>query len=203
MNRFILAALAAIVLTAGPWTSGVRADDGDRDSSGPRAEWAAKRKEHFKKKLELTDDQAAKLEAAFKSSRDAAKPLREKAREARRKLADVVRSNGSDADVAAALKEADASREALQAQHRKLESALSSILKPRQLAKLRLQRERMMHRRMAKGWGGRRRGGEGGWGGRGRSCGRHRRGHRGGEGWGGRRGGDGEGRGEHGWNGDE
>jgi Spy/CpxP family protein refolding chaperone len=186
MNRSILAALAAVALIAGPWAPSLRADEGEKGKEGPRAEWKARMKEHLKKKLELTDDQAAKLEAAFKSSREASKPLREKARESRRKLADVVRNNGSDADAAAALKEADASRAALQEQRRKLDASLSSILKPRQLAKLRLMRARMMHRRMAMG-----RRGRGGW--RGHHRHHHRRHGDGDRSWGrgdGERGGD-------------
>jgi Spy/CpxP family protein refolding chaperone len=147
MKNLVLAALASLVLTAGPVSA--RADDGKSGADQkPRAEWAAKMKQRLKERLDLSDEQADKLEAAMKSSRDAMKPLWEKARAADRKLSELV-SAGTDAEVAAALKDADAARKDLTSERAKLEESLASILKPRQLAKLRVERERMRHRRFA------------------------------------------------------
>jgi Spy/CpxP family protein refolding chaperone len=147
MKSLILAALAAAVLVAGP--ASARADEGKKDGDKkPRAEWAAKMKKRMAERLDLSPEQADRLEAAMKFSREATKPLREKARAADKKLADLVGA-GTDAEVEAALKDADAARKALTEERRKLESSLSAILKPRQLAKLRVDRERMMRRRFA------------------------------------------------------
>jgi Spy/CpxP family protein refolding chaperone len=157
MNRSICAALAAVVILAGTLTS-ARAESDKKSEDGPRPEWAAKMKKRMQERLELSDDQSAKLEAAFKSSREALKPLMEKARAANKKLKELVRGKGTDAEISAALKDCDAARKAVAEERRKLESSLSSFLKPRQIAKLRLQRERMMRRRMAMG----RHGGRGG-----------------------------------------
>jgi len=158
MKNSVWAVAVAAVLTAGLCAPRALAGE-DKKDDGPRVEWAAKMKKHMQEKLELTDDQSAKLEAAFKSSREAMKPLMERARAAHKKLAELVKGKGSDADIAAALKDSDAARKALVDEHRKLETSLSSFLKPRQLAKLQLQRERMMRRggmgRRGHGRGGR------------------------------------------------
>jgi Spy/CpxP family protein refolding chaperone len=172
MKRSIHAALAAAVLLTGLCAPRLRADDGDKksDKDGRKAEWAAKRQEHLKKKLDLTDDQAAKLAAAFKAERETMKPLREKSKETSKALRELVRNKASDKDISAALDKQDAARKAAMAERQKFQASLDSILKPTQRAKLRLMREKMMHRRMAMGrrWGRRGRGGDRCEGGRGK-----------------------------------
>lgn len=156
MKRSLHAVLAAAVLLTGLCAPRLRADDGDKksDKDGRRAEWAAKRKEHLKKKLDLSDDQAAKLDAAFKAERETMKPLREKSKEASKALRELVDKKGSDKDVAAALDKLDGAHKAVMAERQKFSAGLDSILKPTQRAKMRLMREKMMHRRMAMGgWG--------------------------------------------------
>ena len=134
MKRIICAVIAAGLMAAGPLAGRARAEEGGKDE-GRHSEHAEKMmKEH----LGLSDDQAAKLKAAWKAEKDAVKPLHEQSKEAERKLEEEVRGLASDKEISATLDQLDAGRKAMAAEHQKLESSLASILKPYQRAKMRL-----------------------------------------------------------------
>ena len=153
MKRIICAVIAAGLLSAGPLARRARADEGGKDE--------AKHGEHIEKmmkeRLGLSDDQAAKLKAAFEAEKAATKTLREQAKETSRKLEEEVRGLASDKDIQATLDQLDAGRKAMQAEHQKLEGSLAAVLKPYQRAKMRL----LMMARMKKGRGHWGRGGPG------------------------------------------
>ena len=166
MKRIVCAVIAAGLL-AGPLAGRARAEGKDKD--GDRAEHAEK---FLKERLSLTEDQDAKLKAAQEAEKAAVKPLREQAKEARRKLEEQVRALASDKDIQATLDQLDAGRKAMTAEHQKLESALASVLKPYQRAKMRLLKTSHMKSRghgpagrscesHKNGWSGR--GGSAGW----------------------------------------
>jgi Spy/CpxP family protein refolding chaperone len=168
MKRIICALIAAGLIAAGPLAPRARADEGGKDGGkhGERAETM------MKERLGLTDDQAAKLKAAFEAMKTATKTLREQSKETSRKLEEQVRDLSSDKDIQATLDQLDANRKAMAAERQKMESAAASILKPYQRAKMRLMMgNRMKHR----GHEGRQRGegGEHRWGGKGGEEGRH------------------------------
>jgi Spy/CpxP family protein refolding chaperone len=142
MKRIICAVIAAGLLLAGPLARNSRAEEGGKEGEkhGEHAE------KMMKERLGLTDDQAAKLKAAFEAEKTAVKGLREQSKEAARKLEEEVRDLSSDKDIQATLDQLDANRKAVAAEHQKMESSVASILKPYQRAKMRLMmRERMMH----------------------------------------------------------
>jgi Spy/CpxP family protein refolding chaperone len=146
MKRSILA-----VLAAAPFARADGDKKGDDRDHKPNPEWAAKMQARMKERLNLSDEQAAKLEAAMKTAREDMKPLSERSRAAEKKLEAVVGA-GTDAEVEAALKEADSARKSLEEQRHKFEATLATILKPRQLAKMRLERRRMLTGRKHGGW---------------------------------------------------
>jgi Spy/CpxP family protein refolding chaperone len=163
MKKTILVSITACLLAAGALAASARAEEGGKD--GARKEHAGKM---LKERLGLSDDQADKLKAAWDAQKAAMKPLREAAKEGRRKLEEQVRGLASDKEIQATLDALDANRKAMLAERQKVEATLASVLKPSQRAKLRL----MMARRMMKGRG---RKAEGNWGARrgkaGRACG--------------------------------
>ncbi|HEX4048229.1 MAG TPA: periplasmic heavy metal sensor [Elusimicrobiota bacterium] len=174
MKRIICAVLAAGLLAAGPLAASAKG--GEKD--GGRREGRAM--EMLKDRLGLTDDQAAKLKAAWEAQKKAVKDLRQQSREETRKLEGEVRDLASNKDIQETLDQLDANRKSMADERQKLEAASASILKPYQRAKLRLLLARRMKHRGH--WG---RGGAEGRGGH-ESCG-------GGEkhgGWGGRDGGE-------------
>jgi Spy/CpxP family protein refolding chaperone len=137
MNRTLCAVLAAGLLSAGPLAGRVRAGESDK-AGGWRAEHAEHSEKLMKERLGLTEEQASKLKAAREAEKAAVKPLREQAKETSRKLEEQVRALASDKDISATLDQLDANRKAMIAERQKLESALASILKPSQRAKMRL-----------------------------------------------------------------
>ncbi len=168
MKRIICAALAVGLLTAGPLTGRARAEessatgaaDGHKDGKGgDRAEHMEKM---LKERLGLSDDQAAKLKASWEAEKAAIKPLREQAKESRRKLEEQVRDLSSDKDIKATLDQIDANRKAMQDERQKAQATVASVLKPYQRAKLRLLMAHMMKGRGHWGHGGRGEGREGG-----------------------------------------
>ncbi|MFI5350582.1 MAG: Spy/CpxP family protein refolding chaperone [Elusimicrobiota bacterium] len=130
MKRILCAVVAAGLLAAGPLARRALADEGEKH--GERAG------KMMKERLGLSDDQAAKLKAAFEAEKTAVKTLREQSKEAGRKLEEEVRGMASDKDIQATLDQLDAGRKAMAAEHQKFESSLAAILKPYQRAKMRL-----------------------------------------------------------------
>jgi Spy/CpxP family protein refolding chaperone len=142
MKRIVCAVIAAGLLAAGPLARRALANEGKPE--GRNGEHAEKM---LKERLGLSDDQAAKLKAAFESEKTAMKALREQSKEARRKLEEEVRGLASDKDIQATLDQLDEGRKAMSAEHQKFESSLASILKPYQRAKMRLLMAGHMKRR--------------------------------------------------------
>jgi Spy/CpxP family protein refolding chaperone len=151
MKGIICAVIAAGLLAASPFAGRARAEE-EGKSGGKRAEHMEKM---MKERLGLSDDQAAKLKAAWEAEKTASKALREQAKEANRKLEEEVRGLASDKEIQATLDQLDAGRKAMAAEHQKLESSVASILKPYQRAKLRLLMAHMMKGRGRWGHGGR------------------------------------------------
>jgi len=142
---------------------------GEKDRSDPEKA-GTKRLERLKEKLGLSDEQAGKFEAALKSQREEAKPLRRELRDSMIKLRDQVQDEAADKDVAATLERLERAKTALETRREKLRKELSALLTPRQRAMLLLAKARGGAREMKRGgkrakgrrkhgWGGRR-GGE-------------------------------------------
>src|ERR1035437_6486026 len=98
MKRYICAALAAALLMPGMWAVSARAQDDDapppeqsEHHEGGKPD-GAKMAEHMKKKLGLTDEQAAKFKDAMKAHGEAMKPLWQQAKDAMKKLAEQLKS---------------------------------------------------------------------------------------------------------------
>jgi Spy/CpxP family protein refolding chaperone len=111
--------------------------------------------ERMKEKLDLTEDQAKKLEAAWQEHREAAKPLREKMHQALRKVHGALEMEASDQDIQAALDQVEKARGALRADSDKLKKTMEALLTPTQRAKMLVMREKMMRRGMEMGRDGR------------------------------------------------
>jgi Spy/CpxP family protein refolding chaperone len=143
MKQILCAVIAAAILAAGPFAGRARADEGGEDR-GHRSEQFEKR---MKERLGLSDDQAAKLKAAWKAEKETMKSLREQSKETARKLESEVRDLASEKDIQATLDQLDANRKSMAAERQKLEATTASILKPSQRAKMRL----LLARRMKRG----------------------------------------------------
>jgi len=138
------------------------ADATQQPSSSAQAEQKAdKHLEKMKKKLGLTDEQAAKLKEVWKEKRESVKPARERLKKALEQLRAQVDKKASEADIQASLDEVRASRKELQARREKAMERMDAILTPTQRAKLLL--HAMKKRRHMFGWMRRKReGGSGG-----------------------------------------
>ena len=90
----------------------------------------------FKKKLELSDEQVAKLKVVWTSHQEAMKPVREKLKTALVQLRAEVKSKASDAEIAATLVQLKAGREEMRVQTEKTLAAAEGILTPSQQAKV-------------------------------------------------------------------
>ncbi|MFI5362468.1 MAG: Spy/CpxP family protein refolding chaperone [Elusimicrobiota bacterium] len=159
MKRILCAVISAgLLATVGLTARAFAEDEGGKDA-GRGGEHSDKMKkgergEHAERmlteRLGLSDDQAAKLKAAFEGQKKAEQGLREQSKQAERKLEEEVRGLASDKDIQATLDQLDANRKAMAEEHQKFESSVASILKPYQRAKMRL----MMAEHMKKGgWG--------------------------------------------------
>ena len=153
MKKIICAVLASGMLLAGLSVRAHSQEKTEKEEGGRRGEFAEKLKE----RLGLSDEQSAKIKAAWEAEKAAIKPLREQGKEGMRRLEEQVRGLASDKDISATLDQLDANRKALMAEHQKMESAMASALKPFQRAKMRLMmaHERKTHRGGDRGgWGG-------------------------------------------------
>ena len=108
MKRYICAVLAAALLAPGMWAISARADDeGKAPSAAETHEGGmpdhAKMVERMKKRLELTDDQAAKLTEAMKVHHQAMQGLWEKQKDAMKKLHEQLKAKAPDADIQTSL----------------------------------------------------------------------------------------------------
>lgn len=154
MKRYLCAVLAAALLAPAMLAVSARAHDED---GGPEAaegrEGApdhAKMAEHVKRRLQLTDDQAAKLKDAMKSHHDAMKPLWGKLKGDMKKLHDQVEAKASDSDVQASLDALKADHKAVADEEGKFQDSLS-FLTPTQRAKLLFGAMHMRRERMERG----------------------------------------------------
>ncbi len=109
--------------------------------------------ERLKEKLELTDDQAEKLAKAFKAHRSKQEDLGDEARDARRKLARLVRDEAGDKEISAAMDRLDAAQKARLESLKEFDESLAGFLKPVQRAKLRLAAGKMMGKHRGRGRG--------------------------------------------------
>lgn len=178
MKRSMLVVLAGALAVAAA-AAGARAAGSDEggEPGGRRAEFAARMQEHMKKRLGLSDDQAAKMKTIFEDSRKASEPLKHDLKVSLEKLRWQVDAKAGDKDLEATLAQVDKDRKALSSQREKAIERLNKELPAEARAKLALAKFEGMRRRMML----MRRGGHGmghdGWG---------KRGH-GGPGWGGPR----------------
>ena len=140
MKRTVCAALAAALLAPGMWAATARAQD---DDAGP--EMAEHHDggsadhpmmgDRMKKRLELTDDQAAKFKDAMKAHHDAMQPLWESAKASMKKLGEQLKAKAPDSEIQASLDALKANHQAIAAEETKFQDGLS-FLTPTQRAKM-------------------------------------------------------------------
>lgn len=157
MKRYICAALAAALLAPGLWAVSARADDGDSGQEmaehhqGGDADHA-KMAEGMKKRLGLSDDQAAKLKDAMKAHHDAMKPLWDKTKDDMKKLHEQLKAKAPDSEVQTSLDTLKADHKSAAAEEEKFHDSLS-FLTATQRAKMLFGAMRMRHERMMGGRG--------------------------------------------------
>ena len=110
--------------------------------------------EKWQKKLELTDEQSAKLKTLKEEHKAALEPLRNEGKEhvkALRKLLEDPKA--SDKDISAALEKLQKNHEAVHAERKRFMEKAKGVLTPRQQAKaaLMLMKKGRMHGRWGKG----------------------------------------------------
>ncbi len=98
------------------------------------------------KKLELSDDQTAKLKSTMESEKEAVTPLREKQHELIKKLKGQVKDKVADADIQTTLNDLKSNPQAIRDQMEKFQSQKETLLTPTQRAKMILGRNKKMHR---------------------------------------------------------
>ena len=180
MIRLVFAALFAGLVSGAGLVPGLRAEEKGGKAKESMAEDAEARQhdrevEEMKRKLGLSEEAAAKVQAAMKAHREAAEPLHKELKSAMRRLRDELEDKAPDAEIQATLDKLEKTHKAMQAEGEKMKASLSAVLTPTQKAKMLMG---MMARMHAGGPGG-----PGGWmghhGGRGGEGGglrRHRRG---------------------------
>jgi Spy/CpxP family protein refolding chaperone len=119
-------------------------DGGDAGDAGLRM---------AKRRLKLSDEAAAKFEAAVKARRAASEPLQKQVRESMQKLSRQLREKAADADVQSTLDALATARKGLRDQEETFENAVKGFLTATQRARLLL--DRMPRPRDRRGWGGR------------------------------------------------
>lgn len=147
MKRYICAALAAALLAPGLLAVGARAQDDDAGTEMAEPHDAAKGNhpmmaERMKKRLELTDDQAAKFKDAMKARHDAMQPLWKQAKDDMKKLGEQLKAKAPDTEIQASLDSLKADHKAVAAEEDKFQDSLS-FLTPTQRAKLLIGATRM------------------------------------------------------------
>jgi len=130
--------LGAFTITAPQW---LRADEPSAAESKEHHWDAAK----MQKKLDLTDDQVTKLNAAREAEKDARKPLWEKQKDLMKKLEGQVKDKASDSDIQATLADMRSNRKAIADQMEQFQNQKDGILTPTQQAKMLI--ARMKHGR--------------------------------------------------------
>ncbi|HXS99736.1 MAG TPA: Spy/CpxP family protein refolding chaperone [Elusimicrobiota bacterium] len=154
MKRYICAALAAALLAPAMLTVRARAQDDDAGSAaaepqeGGKADHA-KMAEHMKKRLELTDDQAAKLKDAMKAHHEGMQPLWQQVKDSMRKLGEQLKAKAPDSDIQSTLDSLKSAHKSIAAEEEKFQDSLG-FLTATQRAKMlmgmmHMRRERMMH----------------------------------------------------------
>jgi|SRR5579883_2649348 len=143
MKRTICAALVAGLAFS---TFAARASAQDADPGAEAHEGHEMSAAKLKDKLGLSDDQVTKLDAAWKSAKDAAKPYQDQMKADMAKLKQQVESKASDDDIKATLDDLDAAHKGMQGAMEKAKADSRSILTPTQQAKMALR----MHHRMEK-----------------------------------------------------
>jgi len=121
----------------------VRAEDEGAHQGSEHHDMSA---EHWKKNLELSDEQADKLKAAMKAHEEEIKPLRDQMKEAIKSLRDQVKAKAGDDDIKATLEKVEKTHQDLEAADRKHKDEVDGILTPTQRAKKLLWEMEKMHR---------------------------------------------------------
>ena len=155
MRKLIgLLAVAGLLLGANAWAE-------DEESKGPGGPGGGKMMKRFQKKLELTDDQAAKLKAIDEAQRKEQTPLWEDLGKQMKELKALVDEKAPDAKLTAKIKGLKAIRDKIEANRKKFDGQKEAVLTPMQQAKVALWMGKMAGQMMqgardGRGWGGKR-----------------------------------------------
>ena len=133
-----------IALLVGAPLTAVRADD------TPAPAEAGMKDHHWdqakmQKKLNLTDDQTAKMKTLHESQESAMKPLMEKERELMKKLQEQVKSKAADNDIQTTLNDLKTNRTAIRDQMEQFQTQKAGILTPTQQAEMLLMHHKRGH----------------------------------------------------------
>ncbi|MBI5622534.1 MAG: Spy/CpxP family protein refolding chaperone [Elusimicrobia bacterium] len=112
-------------------------DKGEKQASACKCPQCPQGKEgKMAKRLGLNEEQAAKMKELQQAKQEAIKPLREKLVEETRSLAQLVRGEASDKEIAASLSKIQELRKALDSEKDKFEGKVAALLTPSQQAKV-------------------------------------------------------------------
>jgi Spy/CpxP family protein refolding chaperone len=131
MNRWSKVALMGVLALAGTYAA--RAEDSGKNR---REAWKDERFEMLKKDLNISDDKAAKLKAAFEKGREAGKPLAKALRVSLEKLRWQVDAGADSKEIAATLAEVKKNHKALREAREGVRDSVEAMLTPEQSAKL-------------------------------------------------------------------
>jgi Spy/CpxP family protein refolding chaperone len=139
--------ICAVLFSAAALTApALRAEDAAAKPAAQDSKNADKKLAHLKKKLALSDEQAAKLKDVWTAQKAAMKPIRDKLKKGLDQLRAQVKAKASDAEITATLDQLNAAREEMRAQTEKTMSASETILTPTQRAKIALHMAKRRHR---------------------------------------------------------
>lgn len=117
----------------------------------------------LKKRLGLSDEQAAKFKDALKAHQDAVKPVQEKLRDGMKKLMGQLKDKADDKEIAATLDDLESAHKAMEEENHKFAASTAGYLTPTQRAKMLVGMMMRMRQggRQGRGGGHRGRGGQG------------------------------------------
>lgn len=124
----LAAGLVAPILNAPSYANEEEHHGGHDMAEGKEGKW--------KEKLGLSEEQAAKLQAARKERQDTVKPIHDQLKLSMDRLREQVKNNASDGDIKVTLDQIQSSHKTLQAANEKFKAEMDSILTPMQRAKM-------------------------------------------------------------------
>jgi len=153
-----LLAVAGLVLGAQAWAEDAAGKDPGGKDEGKKAWGGGKMMERMKAKLELTDEQVAKLKAINEAQMKAQTPLWEDLGKQMKELKELVDAKAPDAKLTAKIKGLKATRDKIEANRKKFEGQKEAVLTPMQQAKTALWMGRAAKQMMqggheGRGWG--------------------------------------------------